>query len=95
MAELKGLLAILVEKTKAVHKLHKVLWFSRNKVLGWSNMDIRYAGVVARCETLAERLEAYLNGSVSVLEELEEPRLDKIYRGFNAYSQIVTVNGKV
>lgn len=95
LAELKGLLAILVEKTKAVHKLHKVLWFSRNKVLGWSNMDIRYAGVVARCETLAERLEAYLNGSVSVLEELEEPRLDKIYRGFNAYSQIVTVNGKV
>lgn len=95
LAELKELLALLAEKTKAVHRLHKALWYDRNKVLGWSNMDVRYAGVSARCETLAERLEGYLSGVLSGLEELEEPRLDKGYRGFNTYSNIVTVNRQI
>ncbi|MBQ8893866.1 MAG: family 20 glycosylhydrolase [Clostridia bacterium] len=95
LAELAGLLALLKEKTSAVHLAHKALWNDRNKVLGWANMDVRYGGMAARCDTARERIEAYLEGSLSRLEELEEPRLHKIARGFNNYSQIVTVNLKI
>ena len=92
---LKEMFPFLKDKIKAVHQAHKALWIDRNKVLGWANMDVRYAGMVARCDTAMERLNGWLTGELPALEELEEPRLDKVYRGFNQYSQIVTVNGKI
>ena len=88
------LLPLLKEKTVAVHKAHKKAWFNTYKELGWGNLDVRYAGVAARCDTAKELLEKYLNGEVSRLESLEEERLYKGLNGFITYSQISSPNLK-
>ncbi len=88
------LLPRLKEKTIAVHEAHKTMWFAHNKVIGWQNLDIRYGGVAARCDTAKMLLENYLSGSLPGLEELDEPRLHKDIFGFQHYSHIATVNNK-
>ena len=86
------LLPALKEKTAAVHKAHKKMWFASNKVLGWSNLDIRYAGMVARCDTAIDLIEAYLSGELENLEELDQERLYKPLSGFAHYSAMATPN---
>ncbi len=88
------LLPELKEKTIAIHKAHKAAWFRNNKIIGWQNLDVRYYGVVGRCDTAIELISAYLNGEISALEELEEERLYKGLSGFIHYSGIATVNLK-
>ena len=63
--------------------------------MGWQNLDIRYAGVVARCDTAIEQITDYLDGKISKIEELEEERLNKWLSGFVQYSDIATVNIKI
>ena len=46
-----------------------------NKPFGWEVYDIRYGGLLARFDTVKERLGAYLAGETDRLEELEERRL--------------------
>ena len=89
------LLPALKDAVIRVHEAHKALWFSHNKILGWANLDVRYGGVAARCDTAKMRIEAYLSGEVDALEELEEPRLDKPLDGFVQYSAIATPNLKI
>ena len=84
----------LKKKTIAVHKKHKAIWFDTNKIIGWSNMDIRYAGIVARCDTAIELISRYLNGEDREIEELEEERLYKALSGFIPYSSVATPNLK-
>ena len=85
----------LKAKTEALHKCHKETWFRNNNVIGWQNLDIRYAGVAARCDTAAMMIRAYLNGEIKTLEELDEPRLHKSLSGFMHYSAMATVNLKI
>jgi len=89
------LLPCLKEKTKAVHEAHKAMWFENNKILGWSNLDIRYGGMAARCDTASYLINRYLDGKDTKIEELEEPRLYKPLSGFVQYSAIATVNLKI
>ena len=88
-------LPLLKEKVNAVHEIHKLLWMDRNKIVGWSNLDIRYAGVLARCDTAIMLIERYLNGEDDIIEELEVDRLVKPLRGFVHYSAIATPNLKI
>ena len=89
-----GLLPLLKEKTVAVHKAHKAMWMSNRTMIGWCNMDVRYAGVVARCDTAIELLTRYLDGTDSVIDSLEEEHLPRRYGGFDHYSHIATPNIK-
>ncbi len=91
----KKLLPELKEKTKVVHMTHRDLWFDRLKVTGWSNLDVRYAGVIARCDTAIMLIDRYLDGETDCIEELEHERLYKPLRGFIHYSSISTVNLKI
>ncbi len=88
------LLPILIEKTEALHKYHRAIWFKNNNVIGWQNMDIRYAGVASRAETAMLLLSDYLSGKIKKIEELEEKRLYKSLSGFTHYSRVATVNLK-
>ena len=88
------LLPALKEKTLAVHQAHKRNWFKSYKSFGWSNLDVRYAGVAARCETAQFMLEEYLSGKVDIIEDLEEERLYKGLNGFVHYSSISSPNLK-
>ena len=87
-------LPLLKEKTVTVHKAHKDSWFKTYKAFGWGNLDIRYAGVAARCDTAQMQLRQYLNGEIDVLETLEEERLYKGLNGFITYSSISSPNLK-
>lgn len=86
------LLPELKEKTRLVHAAHKRVWRFNNNMIGWQNLDIRYGGVCARCDTAAELLCEYLAGGADRIEELDEPRLNKGIHGFIRYNNIATVN---
>ena len=43
--------------------------------MGWSNLDVRYGGVAARCDTAVYLINHYLDGKDVVIEELEQERL--------------------
>lgn len=88
------LLPLLKEKTIAVHKTHKAVWFRNRSMLGWSNLDIRYGGVAARCDTAKELIEDYLAGNISAIESLAEVRLPKPLTAFPAFSKISSPNIK-
>lgn len=89
------LLPLLREKTVCVHEAQKAMWMEKYKVLGWSNMDIRYGGMAARCDTARELIRRYLDGMDEAIEELDEPRLYKPLSGFITYPKIVTPNLKI
>ncbi len=63
--------------------IHRRQWFELNKPFGWEIIDIRYGGLLARIDSAISRLSDYVAGKVSVLEELEEERLDY----FGAYNE--------
>ena len=88
------LLPQLKDCTLAVHAAHKAMWFSNRKVVGWCNMDVRYGGVAARCDTAMLLLQRYLDGEDAVVESLEVERLEKKLSGFEHYSGMATPNQK-
>ncbi len=88
-------LPMLKEKTIAVHEAHKAMWMQSYKVTGWANMDVRYGGVAARCDTAKMLIEQYTDHKTDVIEELEEVRLPKRIYGFVHYSAISSPNIKI
>jgi hypothetical protein len=85
----------LIEKTEAVHRAHKARWFSYNKVVGWSSLDIRYAGVKERCKTAIDILLDYLDGKLDTIEELEVERLPRNISAFTKYGAIASPMGSI
>ena len=88
------LLPLLKKKTRTLHEAHKTMWMASNKVVGWCNMDVRYGGVAARCDTAQMLIRRYLDGVDSVIEPLEVTRLPKKLSGFAPYSSMATPNQK-
>ena len=88
----KELLPELKEKTAALAQLHRDLWMAERTMIGWCNLDYRYAGVVARCDTAILLLNRYLNGEDAKIDSLEEVRLDRKLSGFNTFTRIATPN---
>ncbi|WP_223591769.1 beta-N-acetylhexosaminidase [Neobacillus bataviensis] len=84
-----------------LRKLHRSLWFSTMKPFGWEIIDIRYGGVLSRLESAEYRLQQWLDGNLTCLEELEAERLyyDAPWKmpegalGRNTYHRIVTAGG--
>jgi hypothetical protein len=79
---------------------HRESWAHFYKPFGWEVADIKYGYLLLRADTACYRLNAYLNGSIERLEELEERRLT--YAGtlpdetlhlphFNNFVRIATV----
>jgi hypothetical protein len=96
LEEISGhLLPLLKEKTIAVHEAHKAMWMQSYKVTGWANMDVRYGGMAARCDTAKMIIERYIDHEDEVIEELEEERLPKGLSGFVHYSAISSPNIKI
>ena len=89
------LLPKLIKATEKVHEMHKEMWFKTNKITGWSNLDIRYAGVKARCETARMIINKYLSGEYNKIEEFEGERLGKPFNGFMPYFKMATPIGRI
>ncbi|OCA85998.1 glycoside hydrolase [Bacillus sp. FJAT-27225] len=65
----------LKDMTNDLRQKHRKLWFSMNKPFGWEVIDLRYGGLMARIETAKHRVQEWLEGTISTIEELEEERL--------------------
>lgn len=56
-------------------QLREELWMADAKPFGYELLDIKLSGTLARLTGTRRRLHAYLEGSITRLEELEAPRL--------------------
>lgn len=72
---------LLIDYEEVAQKLQKFLkvyrkqWLRENKPHGFDIQDIRIGGLIARTESAKERLEAYVEGTILRIEELEEEQL--------------------
>ncbi|MBQ8394804.1 MAG: beta-N-acetylhexosaminidase [Clostridia bacterium] len=67
-----GRVKALVEK---FHEAFYVLWHKENKSNGWEIQDARIGGLIRRLDTCARRLNDYIDGKITGIEELEEELL--------------------
>lgn len=63
------------EDTSALRISHRKHFFDEYKPIGWEILDFRYGGALMRVDTAICRIDAYLSGEFSKIEELEEERL--------------------
>lgn len=75
LGKLMAVAAWLQKEHEELRLLHRKVWMFYNKPFGWEVLDIRYGGIIARLQTVEDRLRSYLSGELDRLEELEEERL--------------------
>ncbi len=51
-------------------RTHRAMWMATYSPFGWENIELRYGGIRTRLATLADRLEAYLQGELDAIPEL-------------------------
>ncbi|NLG70377.1 MAG: family 20 glycosylhydrolase [Firmicutes bacterium] len=59
-------------------RTHRAMWMATYEPFGWEVVERRYGGLMARLATVAETLEAYLDGRVSRIPELEAELLPPV-----------------
>ena len=65
----------LLIRMETLHRSMVRQWMAENKVFGADILDIRMGALKERVQRAARRLNDYLNGEISVVEELEVDRL--------------------
>lgn len=98
---------IMTTAIKAITKLsdlltqlrdyHREIWYQLYSPFGWEVLDIRYGGLISRCDSAKWRLLQWQNGQVNELAELEEPQLplgqtSQTSLGRGLYADTVTVS---
>ena len=66
---------LAMEKIRAYRDSREALWNRESRIFGFEVLDIRIGGLLARLESAKKRVEAWVNGEIDRLPELEEPRL--------------------
>ena len=61
----------LRSQIETFHKLFSHQWLKENKVFGLDTVDIRMGGLLQRIKRAESRIEDYLAGSISRIDELE------------------------
>ena len=67
-------------------------WMRENKPQGFEAHDIRLGGLIYRIRHCKERIEAYIEGSLSSIEELEETLLDFEGNGYEFFKRPISYN---
>ena len=62
----------IIKYTNEFYEMFQANWDETNKPFGSENGQIRLGGVVRRAEYVAKRIEKYINGEISAIEELEQ-----------------------
>lgn len=75
LQEIREELTQLVSAYEAFHEDTARIWYQNHKAFGFEVLDFRLAGITARVKRAAQRLQAYLDGSISSIPELEAERL--------------------
>ncbi len=79
MNKLKELIAkceLTAEKIRDFYEAFRVLWLHEKKPHGFQALDIMLGGLIQRILGCKRRLEEFVNGEVSNIEELDEPMLE-------------------
>ena len=92
----------VVYLTIGLIKAFKEAWYKENKPHGFDVQELRLGGLLLRLKSCKERLKDYIEGKVSIIDELEEEVLDcdgksnsnhrKIAECFNVYNLNATAN---
>ena len=67
----KGTVALLRREVESLWKAHREVWMGTFKPFGWEVIECRYGGLLARLETLQDRLNAYAKGKLDAIPELD------------------------
>ncbi len=59
----------LREAIERLNVSHRELWYSTYKAFGFEVLDIRYGGLKQRVDTTIYRLEGFIEGRITALEE--------------------------
>lgn len=101
---LKGIVKDIITMLVYLDKFYdsfKILWHTENKAFGFEAHDIKIGGLIARINTCKKKLEKYIKGDISKIEEIEEVILDfetakkeytKKHVRFNSYRRTVSSN---
>lgn len=65
----------LLENLQTMHMVREELWMKHAKPFGYELLDIKLGGVATRLRGCQRRINGYLQGNISRLEELEQERL--------------------
>lgn len=74
----------------------RLVWLQEAKAFGLEVLDYRFGAMIIRVDIVSERLQAYLDGDIDVIEELLEPRLaydprqDKRAMSYNRTASIMS-----
>lgn len=71
----------LEKKLEKYYLIYREQWMKENKPHGFDIQDIRLGGLMRRVKHCRERLEEYVSGKTSMIEELEEKQLDVLGGG--------------
>jgi hypothetical protein len=65
----------LIQKLISLKNHHRNVWMQNNKPFGWDVLERRYGGTISVLDNLKFRLDAFLSGNITKIEELETKRL--------------------
>lgn len=71
LPELKQKLILLMDSRRK-------LWLHESHAMGFEILEQRFGGMIVRCDSVSERLQAYLEGEIDSIPELTEERLDPL-----------------
>lgn len=87
----------VLKHVEQLRSIHRANWAAMNKMVGWEIMDMRYGSLIIRLRSAMETVQAFLNGKIDRIEELDEKRLP--YNGkeglvscANFYGRIVSAS---
>ena len=88
---LKDYKAVLKRLDK-FYRAFRTQWFTENKAHGFDVQEIRLTGLMGRIKGCMERLQDYVDGKVSIIEELDEQQLDAMGNGTEFSKKPISLN---
>lgn len=74
--ELAGEYAAIAERLEIFYRAFRKQWFTENKPFGFEVQDARLGGLIQRTKSCMERLQAFADGTLDEIPELDEDILD-------------------
>jgi hypothetical protein len=68
--------SLLLERLEYFYEVYRDQWMEENKPFGFEIQDLRMGGLSRRVKHCRDRLQAYVDGKLAHIEELEAPVLD-------------------
>lgn len=85
------LIPAMKEQLEQIRVMHRAQLRKLCTTITWGELDCRYGGMAARCETVKLLIDEYLCGQIDRIDELEEPHIPK---PLSAFGSIATFVGK-